>query len=102
MAGLPRTSRKNCASVEISLFAGRLVELDQGQFDLLVAGHVDPLAGPNRLVDVVGELDGHVQERPFAGGAEVGHGRLDQMARAVQLVLDAAGRSTRLPGSTSV
>ena len=90
MAGLPRAARKNCDSFEITLLTGHFVQFDQGQFQFLVARHVDLLARAEQVVEVVGEPDGHIQQRAFARGAVVRDGRFDQVTRAVHLVLHAA------------
>ena len=55
--------------VQILLLAGHLVQLDQGQFDFLVARHFLPLARPERGLDMIGQLHGHVEELAFPGGA---------------------------------
>ena len=75
--------------LEISLLARHAIKFHQGQFDLFVAGHFVALVGAKGVVEAVGQLDGHVQQRPLAGGAVVGHGGLDEVARAIKLVLRA-------------
>ena len=43
--------------------------------------------GPDHTVDMVHQLQGHVHERPLAGGPVIGHGGLDHVARHIQLVV---------------
>jgi hypothetical protein len=42
--------------------------------------------GTEHLADVVGEADGHVEQRAGAGCTKVGHGGLEEVAGAVHLV----------------
>ena len=73
--------------LEVPLLAGHLVELDQGQFDLLVAAaRPCRLPGPKVASMWSASLTATSRKRPLAGRAVVGHGRLDQVAGAVQLV----------------
>ena len=75
--------------VEIALLAGDAGELDQRQFDLLVAAVAAELAfaGAEDRVDVVGIAAHDVEQLALAGGLEVGDRRLDQVAGAVELVV---------------
>ncbi len=75
--------------VEILLVAGGLVELDQGQLDLLVAGVAVHLVflWPEGLADVVGVTAEAIQEISFAGRVVVGDGRFHKMPGAVKLVV---------------
>ena len=65
----PRVDKK-LGQLQIFLFAGETIQLDQGQFDLFVTRRIAELVGAENAVDVVRELLGDVQQRPFAGGLE--------------------------------
>ena len=76
------------AERQVAPLAGGAVQLHQRQLDFLVAAVAALLAGAGAKdrADVVGVAAGDVQQSALAGGLVVGHGRLDQVAGAVQLV----------------
>jgi hypothetical protein len=82
--------------LQVALLAGEVVELDQGQLDLLVAGGVELLARSEGRVDVVDELQRGVEQVALAGRLVVGDGGLDQVAGTVQLVPHTTIRPTLL------
>ena len=75
--------------VEILLVAGSLVEFDQGQLDLFVAGVAVHLVflRPEGLADVVGVAAQGIQEISFARSVVVGDGRFHKVSGAVELVV---------------
>ena len=75
-------------SFEIPPLTGDPEQLDEGHLDLLVAvdGVAFSLFGSESVADVVGEARGDVEEALGSCGPEVGHGRLEEVARAVHLV----------------
>jgi hypothetical protein len=75
--------------LQVAVFAGNPVELDEGHLDLFVpvyGGSLPVFFGAEHVADVVGEADGHTEETLLARGPEVGHGGLQEVARAVHLV----------------
>jgi hypothetical protein len=77
----------SCA-FQIPLLSGDPEQLDESHLDLLVAidGVAVPLLRPEGVADVVGETRGDVEEALRSCGPEVGHGCLEEVARAVHLV----------------
>ena len=64
-------------------------QAEQGELRLGVTGVPGALLGAiaERAGEQIGVADGDVEERPLGGGLEVGHPRLDEVARAVDLVV---------------
>ena len=87
--------------IRVLLFPGRLRELDQGQFESSWPGTPCRLVGPKNAVEEIGVFDRHIEQRSLAGGVEVGHGRLEQMAVEYSSWLSRRF-VRRLPGSASV
>jgi hypothetical protein len=71
---------------QVAAVAGDPGQLDQGHLDAGVAVHPLPAGGPELLVDPVGGPDGDLEQPVVAQSPVPGHGRLDQMAGAVELV----------------
>lgn len=76
--------------IQIASLAGLPVQLDQGGLHLrMPVDAVDRPAAAGKAedgVEVVGEPSCHDEEFVATGRTVMGHRRLDQMARAVQLV----------------
>ena len=51
--------------IDVTLLAGRLLQLHQGQFDLFMAAGAAPLRRAERVVDAIGIADGHVEKCPL-------------------------------------
>src|SRR4029453_11158851 len=71
--------------------AGDPGQLDQGHLDVGVAVHALAPAGPEVALDLVGGPDGDGQQPVVAQGPLPGHGGLDQVADAVELVAPGGG-----------
>src|SRR5690348_15229995 len=79
---------KIARELEVPPFICEVIELHQGELDLLVAAIAALLvgAGSEPAVDVIGVPRHHAEEVVLARGARVRHRALDQMARAIELV----------------
>ena len=78
---------EEAGQLQIAFLASGSPELDERQLDLRMSGIAHALARSEDRVDVIGELGRHGEEVGLARGAEVGHGRLDHVPRAVQFVV---------------
>jgi hypothetical protein len=74
--------------LEVPAFAGDPRQLHERQFDLRMPRIAHPLRRrTEHRIDLVGETPGDGEEIGLAGRLEVGHGRLEHVARAVQFVV---------------
>ena len=86
--GLAAVVEEELGLVEVFLLARGQVELAQGHFRNLVAGHHArlPRARANLFHDAVGISYGNVQKLAAACGLPVGYGSLDHVAEVVEFV----------------
>lgn len=72
---------------EVARLPRHPVEPDEGQFELGVAAHAFAPFEHEGAMDVISQGAGHLQEVGLARGQVMGHGRLDQVASHVAVVL---------------
>ena len=90
LVGIFATAQLNVepSKVEVALLAGDAVEFTEANLDLLMAGRFLELifAGAESLAEHISVLRGHVEQRAFAGGLEVGGGGFIEMTDVVEFV----------------
>src|SRR5581483_1385511 len=84
--GIAALIEKEARQLLVPRVAGRGLQLDEPRLDDLMPGRRHQLAGPEGLVEQVGELLPDVEQAPLAGGAVVRVTRLEQVSRVVELV----------------
>ena len=87
--GIAALVEEKLGEVEVALFAGNLVELDQPHLDLLVTRHVAAFAGAKDPIHEIGTLEGDIEEGALACAAIVGNGGFVEMADVVEFVANA-------------
>ena len=91
VGALPPFIHEILGQIQVFPFSGGLVKADQGQFDFLMAGVAPflPLSPPEDGGDVVRIAAHDLQEAGLPQHFISGHGRLHEVAGAVEFVLDA-------------
>ncbi len=87
--------------VEVGAVARQAIELAQADLDFLMPGKSAAPAGAEGALQEVRALERDIEERPFAGGEEMGRGRLVHMAGVIKLVADPEVRPALLAGAGS-
>ena len=80
---MPPLVQEELGQLQITFVTRNVVELHQANFDLLMPGHVAPLARPEDTFDQVGVLERNIEQRALARGLEMRHSRLVQVPDVV-------------------
>ena len=84
----PTILDKEPGEIEIALLACHAPELDERQLNFRMPGIAEALGRrAEHRINVIGEFRGDAQKIALAGGLKVGHGRLEQVAGAIKLML---------------
>ena len=84
---MPSLFEQPVGKVQVFLFVGHLIELDQCQLNLLVAGHPVAFAWSEGVHHVVDHADADIQHLAFACCLVVGDGCFDHVSCTIHLML---------------